>query len=220
MTIDLLDRALASHRGWTETLCQLSLDVLPRASGSAVSVYDDAGVARAVAAADDRSLEIEQVQQMTGEGPGSAARASGRPVFVEDLTRESDRWPGYVDAIRPYDVGVVWSLPVVAEGTVCGSFTLYHDTGTVPEYLSWPDAVTLAGLVAATMTIDEDLGGDDQPTDAGDLHDVELASGVLAVRADVGVDDALALLRAYAFRTGRRISDVAADVSAGLVDLR
>jgi hypothetical protein len=41
---------------------------------------------------------------------------------------------------------------------------------------------------------------------------VHQAAGKVSVQADVAIDDALALLRAYAFANNRPVNDVAADV--------
>jgi AmiR/NasT family two-component response regulator len=48
---------------------------------------------------------------------------------------------------------------------------------------------------------------------------VHQATGIVSVHADVSVDDAQALLRAYAFAESRPISEVAGDVVAGRLRL-
>jgi hypothetical protein len=215
----LVEQASIRTGGWTEALCQLAVALVPGATASAVSTYDETGVAHPLAAADDRSLEIEELQQVMGEGPGYAAQVGRHPVYVDNLMEEDLRWPGYVPAARGYGIGAVWSLPVAIASTVLGSLTVYHDGRCAAEDLAWPDAMALAGLAAATMVIDADHAADHGPTERDPLDAVALASGVLAVRAGVNVDQALALLRGNAFSSDRRISDVAADVLAGVVDL-
>lgn len=207
---------------WTEALCELAVALLPGVVGSAVSTCDNAGVLHPEAADDDRTLEIEQLQQVAGEGPGQAARTDRQSVLVDDLDHETERWPGYVDAvhgIRGLQIGAIWSEPVLIEDASVGSLTLYFDSGAVPDPVARPEIVALAGLAAATLTIDADLAGEFGMAQRA-LNLVDVASGVLAVQAGVGVDEALALLRGRAFSTGRRISDIAADVSAGVADLR
>lgn len=219
LAVALIEQAAARANGWTETLCQLAIIVLPAVTGSGVSTYDEVGVSHPFAAADDRSLEMEELQQVAGEGPGHAVRIDGLPVLVEDLTRQTARWPGYVAAVRGQGIGAVWSLPVVIGATALGSLTLYHDTGQPPERSDFSDAATLAGFAAATMIIDTDLQDHGHGYERAPDGVVSLASGVLAVRGGVSVDQALALLRGHAFSTGRRISDIAADVLAGSLDL-
>lgn len=216
----LVDQAARPVGGWTQALCQLALSVLPAVIGSAVSAYDERGVAHPFAAADDRSMALEELQQVAGEGPGCAVHISGVPVVVDDLSRQDTRWPGYVSAVRGQGIAVVWSLPVVVDATRLGSLTLYQDSGHAPPGRSaWSDAATLAGLAAATMIVDADLRGDRHLDERTPADAVSLASGMLAVRAGVAVDQALALLRGHAFSSGRRISDIAADVLAGTIDL-
>lgn len=219
LTDAMVEQASDTTGSWTDALCRLGFTVVPGVAGSAVSTYDQLGVAHPFAAGDDRSLEIEQVQQVVGEGPGYAAQVDAKPVVVDDLAREGGRWPGYVTAVSGHAIGAVWSFPVSIEGSVLASLTLYFDRGKVPEYRAWGDAAILAGLAAAAMVIDADVAAEGAPTPSHPPDAVDLASGVLAVRAGVRVDQALALLRGRAFSTDRRISDVAADVLAGSIDL-
>lgn len=214
----LVERAPGPASNWTEALCQLSLEVLSTTIGSAVSTYDEFGVSHPFAAADDRSLELEELQQVAGEGPGHDVQVDKLPVLLDDLTQQDIRWPGYVATVRGHGIGAIWSLPVWIGTTVLGTLTLYHGVGSSPRHCELPEAMTLAALGAAAMVIDADThdgcAGDRRAEDT-----VSLASGMLAVRAGVDVDQALALLRGYAFSTGRRISDIAADVLAERVDL-
>lgn len=115
-------------------------------------------------------------------------------------------------------IAAIWSVPVSVKDTTVASLTFYYRRGPGPECLAWPDVMSLAGLAAATLTVDAEITAS-RPMVHGARNAVDVASGVLAVRAGTHVEEALALLRGYAFSTGRRISDVAADVSAGVIVL-
>jgi AmiR/NasT family two-component response regulator len=53
---------------------------------------------------------------------------------------------------------------------------------------------------------------------SGDRAEVHQATGMLSVRAGIGLAEALSLLRARAFAEQRSISDLAHDVVRGTVD--
>ena len=215
----VVDRACAASRSWSEALCQVAVALVPGVDGAGVSTYDERDVAHPLAAADDRSLLLEELQQVVGEGPGHTARVTRRPLVVLDLARQDKNWPGYVSAVRGQGVGMVSSVPVIMDGLVLASLTLYHASGSPVEMPDLSDVMTLGGLASATIIIDTDFDGESCHFEQTPGDTVDLASGVLAVRVGVGVDEALALLRGAAFSTGRRISDIAADVVAGVTDL-
>lgn len=219
LTTALIEQSTTTTQTWTESLCRLVISVLPSANGSAVTTYDRLGTAHPAAACDDRSLALEQLQQVVGEGPGYAAQTGGQPIVVENIASQDTHWPVYVGLLNGQQVGAIWAFPITIEGMAVASITIYHKPGSFPRYRSWSDAAILAGLGAATIVIDADLLTERGPAAQHPPNLVDIATGVLAVRAGVGVDEALALLRGRSFSSGRRISEVASDVLAGSVEL-
>ncbi len=76
-----------------------------------------------------------------GPGVGSCGTAAftGQRVIVEDLAT-SPWWAPFLDLARRADLGACWSQPIVsAQGTVLGTFAIYHRQPRRPE----PDELLL-----------------------------------------------------------------------------
>src|SRR4051812_20904813 len=110
MSIDRgpIDQAIERLR----QLCGVAVTTLP-ATGAGISVLAADGRYSLMAAADAASERLEELQFVLGEGPCVDAAATGRPVLVPDLERESNvRWPGYAAAMREADIRAVFTFPL------------------------------------------------------------------------------------------------------------
>jgi GAF domain len=164
---------------------------------------------------------VEQVEYTLGEGPCVAAFQTKVPVFDADLAAEDTaRWPEFRRAALAAGVRAAFGFPLLV-GPICiGAMNLYHDQ---PGALT--DEQVAAALVIAQFAGRSVLAwqADAPPgTVAWQLeqvpsHGVEVhqATGRISVQVGVSLDDALVLLRAYAFSHDRPISDVAAEVASG-----
>lgn len=175
-----------------------------------------------VAVTDGVAGVLEELQFSLGEGPGVEASASGRPVLVPDLAGVSPaRWPGFSAGVAEASVRSIFAFPLRVGGIRVGVLDLYRDRvgalteDELTEALSFADAATLllldlqagtAGNGAAVATI---------PLLA-DRAEVHQATGMITVLAKVTLMQALSLLRARAYASGRPVSDVARDVLAGV----
>jgi AmiR/NasT family two-component response regulator len=84
------------------------------------------------------------------------------------------------------------------------------------------DAVLLAGLTTSALleyNEENELAGDDQLRVAVSYQDVNMATGMLAARLKIGLEDAFARLRAHAYSEGRSVLEVARDVLARRISL-
>jgi hypothetical protein len=192
---------------WPAALCAVA-GRLPGVRGAAMTIYDRSGVPHPLSAADDWSRQAEEFQQLLGEGPGLTAHRTRRPVVVTRLTSESGRWPGYVAAATGVGVDVLWALPIPLGASSLGSVTLYRDDRR-PGGLAWQDACTVAVLAASAVIVDLEENDRGMISHSDPYRVVDVAAGVLSVQLGVPVEQALARIRAHAFGTGSRISDVA-----------
>lgn len=175
------------------------------------------------------SEQLAEVQLMLGEGPCRDVLASAAPVLAADLGDEqsSHRWPAFTPEARRLGAAAVYAFPLVIGAIRAGVMGLYR---SAPGPLSSPqlgDCLLLADTV--TVLLLDGLGGGGPAAD-GDGHgprpagqppdlathraEIDQATGMLTVQLGVGVTEAFARLRAYAYTHDRRLADVAADIVA------
>jgi hypothetical protein len=114
----------------------------------------------------------------------------------------------------------VFGFPILV-GSVCiGAVDLYRLRAGALTEEQYADAVAVAHVAGRTVLGWQSVAGEGSlarqlehlPANRAVVHQ---ATGMVLVQAAVTVDDAIALLRAYAFSSDRPISDVAADVVRG-----
>lgn len=220
------DEPLATHGpsgtpGRLERLCSALARALP-ASGVGLSLLTaDTYGGGTVAASDARSRALEDLQFTLGEGPCIDAYASRRPVLEPDLqTHGTLRWPGYSPAAQEHGVRAVFAFPLQIGAARAGALDIYRaDVGRLtPEGLA--QAFTFAdvamGLLVGTQsTVGDDITFPDLDDAMANRLEVYQAQGMVMVDLGVGIDEAMARLRAHAFAEERTISAVAKDIVDG-----
>nr|WP_280854143.1 ANTAR domain-containing protein [Streptomyces sp. SAI-041] len=200
-------------------LCVAAVELLP-VVGASVSLRSK-GMPVQLSASSDRAAQLSDIQATLGDGPCTAAAASGAAVFATDLTSGGDagRWPVFAEEATAAGIRAVYSMPL-GNDTVCvGTLDLYRD---VPGELTRRER-RVAELVANVMTValmalprDEEYGPEgDAPWLSGlaTAHDeVYQAVGMVMVQLGADADEALARLRAHAFAHGRSVLEVAHEV--------
>ncbi|WP_160826896.1 GAF and ANTAR domain-containing protein [Actinomadura sp. J1-007] len=160
---------------------------------------------------------VEESQLTVGEGPCTDAYTTLEPVQVPDVEAARDRWPGWVPMVAGRDVGAVFAFPLQVAGVRIGVVDFYRAT---PEPLGedrFAEAVAFADVAAGvafrghpapgTLT---GLDGTEPPH--GFPRVVHQACGMLAAILEVGVDEACARLRAYAYLHEQPLTDLAGQV--------
>jgi hypothetical protein len=180
-------------------------------------VLSQAGELVSVAASDDLSERVEQLQFSLGEGPCLAAYMSRSPLLISDLGSDAaTKWPAYVPAAHEYGVRAVFAFPLQVGVARLGALDVYRD-----EVGSLSDWALLRSLAYAQAALEALLDGDHGPDEASTLlrggdnqFEVYQAQGMVMVQLGVPADQAMARIRAYAYRQDRRIGEVAADIVA------
>ena len=193
-------------------------------TGAGLGLMSDNGPAGTIAATDGPAVTLEDLQFTLGEGPCIEASRTGRPVLQADLAVTApSRWPVFAAGALTAGIRAVFALPLRVGAIRLGVLDLYRDSpgpltaGELREALSYSDAATMlllqlqGGGPAAGPTPDEVPMLDDRA-------EVHQATGVVSVQADVGLAEALLLLRARAYAQHRGIGDLARDVLEGTVD--
>ena len=167
-------------------------------------------------------LELFELQH--DEGPCLDAYRSGRQVTEADFGSAGQRWPRF--SPRAVDAGYrsVQSLPMRLHGEVLGAMNLFGvRPGTVNQ-----DQLALAQVFSdiATISIVQDRLTRDRALLTGQLEHaltsrvaIERATGIVAGRLIMDVDQAFVLLRSVCRRHNRRLSELAQDIVTGAVDV-
>jgi hypothetical protein len=190
--------------------------------GVAVNLMSTAGSDGVVAASDERSRDVDELQFATGDGPCHDAYAARRPVLTPDLRSVDGQWPGYAASALESGVAGVFAFPLQVGAVVLGVMDVYTDQPGSLSQQQVAAALTTAEL-ATEILIDGDVvsasGRLDRDLSTVLDHRVEIyqAQGMVVVDLDVELAEALTRMRAHAFGNGMSLIDLARDIIAGFV---
>jgi hypothetical protein len=205
------------------SLCSASAEVV-RVSGAGVVLILRGRTLGTVCVSDSVTETVEEAQYTLGEGPCVDAFNSRQPVLIPDLSDAAMiRWPAFRDGALAAGMHAAFGFPIFV-GSVCiGALNLYHDKRGALTDDQFDDAVVVAHVAGRAVMSWQSVAGPGslawqlEHIDANRAV-VHQATGMVSVQSAVSLEDALLLLRAYAFATDRSTTDVAADVVAA--DLR
>ncbi|MEU9555553.1 GAF and ANTAR domain-containing protein [Streptomyces fumanus] len=170
-------------------------------------------------ATDDRARRLEDNQLVTGEGPCTEAFVRQTLVESADLHDSYARWPAFTPVAVEQGVRSVTALPLTIGRGRIGAVDLYR---TAPGQLTEPERERARGYarILTLLALDSRPGllalrqQPLRPGPQGFPPHVHAAAGVLAERYALPPDDALARMRAHAFRHGQPLSRTAEHVLA------
>jgi GAF domain-containing protein len=215
-------RVAGALDGSERSLCSSSAGVA-RVHGAGVVLVMH-GLALGIICSSDPITEVvEEVQYTLGEGPCIEAFTTREPVLVPDLAAaDVTRWSGFREGALAAGVRAVFGFPILV-GPVCiGALDLYElDPGPLDDE-QIADAVAVAHVAGRTILDWQSVAGSGSlarqlehlPANRAVVHQ---ATGIVSVQASVTVDDAVVLLRAFAFAHARPIADVASQVVEGVL---
>lgn len=196
-----------------------SLDV----SGAWVTVSDGLNPGQAMCATDVVSESLAEIQVTVGEGPCHDAMTSGVPVLAADLADGSGhQWAAFGDAAVRAGAAAVFAFPLRIGAIRVGVLGMYRSREGQLDIFQLGSALILADI-ATMLLLDLEVRQADDPLywaipigQSPDLatHHAEIgqATGMLTEQLGVGITEAFARLRAYAYAQDRRLSDVAHDI--------
>jgi hypothetical protein len=191
-------------------------------TGAWLSAGSNADGGHLLRATDEVSQRLAELQLTLGEGPSVDAFASGGPALASDLAdgEAGRRWPTFAPAACDTGAAAVFAFPLAVGAIRAGVLGLYRDR---PEPLAGRqlgDALLFADT-ATLLLLNEQADGsavhesDPQP---GPIPwhraEIDQATGMLTEQLGVGIADAFARLRAYAYANDLRLTDVARDIVA------
>ena len=192
--------------------------------GAVVSTLGSPMGSETVCASTKLGARIDEIQIDLGEGPSWEALRTRLPVTASDLQVDGGAlWPGTWAALRELDVGALFAFPLFVSTLGIGSIALYSLTARELSDVDIERMSRLAAIVSGSL-LRRALNRLDRPNDDGEdepysRREVHQATGMVAARNRIGVDDALLILRGHAYAAGRSVRDVAADVIARRLDL-
>jgi len=222
---------IVADPSWTaefpKRLCMACDATLPvDGVGVSLMMHDQPDTRVLLGASDERGARIEELQFGLGEGPCVSAFVRGQPVLVPDLEagEASAQWPIFTREAMRLGIGAVFAFPLQLGAIAIGVLDCYRLRAgplmEMAEALAVTDVVTIAVLNAQVLDGDGANG-------AIDLFDVSWrnharvhqATGALSAELGISIAEALARLRAHAFRCSRTLDAVAGDVLAGRLHL-
>ncbi len=211
--------AVSAGNGSPPTLCGVCVTTL-RVAGAGVTVVADGGPPATLCASNPLAGRIEELQYVMGEGPGVDAHAAGTPVGEPDLDApRRARWPLFTRSAVAAGAGALFAFPLRAGAVRLGALTLHQTRAGGLSDAQHADALTLADVVMQVV-VARQAGADPgalaeglEPLATG-RAEIHQAAGMISVQLSVSVADALVRLRARAFRDGRPLAELAADVVA------
>ena len=190
------------------------------ADAAGIMLADMEGKLCWASASDQRAQTLEDNQEVFAAGPCSEAFATGRPAVMHDATIER-RWGEIALTFVEVQIRSGVSVPVELGGGPIGTLDLY-----AADPRGWDDteitaAQAYAGILASLLLAGAkaELSGAlaDQLQVALDSRGlIERAKGVLMERERLDDQEAFTHLRRAARSSGRKLSEVAGEVAAGL----
>jgi hypothetical protein len=197
-------------------LCLLAVDSLP-VSGAGLSVSSGPGHHRKLAATDEVSDRVEDLQALLGQGPCVDALATGTPVLVDDLddVAYQQRWPMFTPAASACGVRASFAVPLVVGELRLGAMDLYRSAAGPLQPPQVEQARDFAAA-AVNLLLDQQRSEPDPlapaPRGVPGSSIIDQATGMVMVQLDTDAESAFAALRARAYREERSLQDVARDV--------
>jgi hypothetical protein len=205
--------------------CEVAVAVA-ELDGGWLTVMSDPARRVLVHATGPRAAELEDLQFTLGEGPCVDAFAAGTPVLVPGLEAPGwrARWPGFALVGVAAGAAAVFAFPLASGAIRVGVLGLYRDSPGSLSPAALADVLVCAD-VALQLVLSSRAGANGDGDGAGpvdgqraqdgwpdDHARVYQATGMVSAQRGVGLEEALALLRAFAFAHDQALSEVAAAV--------
>jgi transcriptional regulator with GAF, ATPase, and Fis domain len=174
---------------------------------------DQRGELRVMAASNETARLLELFQLQNDQGPCLDCFRSGRPVTATDLGADR-RWPRFADAATQAGFGAVQALPMRLREQVIGALNLFRaapgvfDPMNVRVGQALADVATI-GLLHERSVRRSEILNEQLQTALNNRVVIEQATGKLAERLGLDMDQAFSVLRDHARSRDLRLSDLA-----------
>jgi hypothetical protein len=206
-----------------DQLCLTCVDLFD-VDGASLSLVYEGSSRGTFGSSGEMSRRLDELQFTFGEGPCLDAVSSGVVVFGENLNDPMEqRWPAFTEALLNDGVCAVFALPVAIASQPVGALDLFRCRSgplTAEALAGAKLAAELAMLpLLDLMTLNVDWDDAAEGRRMGWEHlaplervEVYQATGMIIAALDVGADEALIRLRAYAFTHAMTASETAWEI--------
>ncbi len=207
-------RAISSSFEQNTSLCDPFLSIVP-VSGAAISFLGSPFAQATICASDHVAAHLDELQFDLGEGPCWEAMTFRRPALHVDIQSENpSSWPQFAEAIRGGTVGAMFAFPLTVGSLQIGAVDLYS---TSPTGLTDSETSELSALarLASWQVLRLVLAHQPDPEGAGfpySRREVHQATGMIIAQFDLGAEEALLLLKAHAFSSGRSMRELSHEI--------
>jgi GAF domain-containing protein len=210
-----LSGVVLMHEDIDETLneiCRIAVRAVPRAEGASLTAFSEKGP-EAVAASDDWSKSLDEMQYGEHEGPCLDAARTGLVFRVRDMANEP-RWPSYMPRAVELGARSMMSLPMATEGKTIGALNVYARTADAFS----AEAVALAEIIAGHATLASQVSAtlfkhrsvaEQLRVAMGSRAGIEQAKGILMGQRRCSAEEAFNILVRLSQDTNRKLRDVA-----------
>jgi GAF domain-containing protein len=213
--------SLDPERGLAPTLQQVVVAAkqLFRADGAGLMLIDAEGQLRWASATDQSVQALEDGQERLAQGPCVAAFGRRAPAAIRDVRHEPD-WGELVQVMLGVGICAALSVPVEMDGSPIGTLDFYSSDPWDSDDSEVAAAQAYAGVVASLLSaaVTAQVKGrlaDQLQAALADRWLIEQAKGMLMGRERLDAQAAFERLRRSARSSGRRVADVAREVTAG-----
>ena len=169
------------------------------------------GTSNVMAATSEQARFLEVLQLHADSGPCLDCYRTGQPVNVDDLT-ERGRWPTLANTVQQDGYHVVHAVPLRFQEQTFGAMNLFKPggLGATDHKIARAPAEVATVAILGERTMRHSVKVAEQLQTALDSRVIiEQAKGMLAHQGGLAMTDAFAVLRRYARRNNRRVTDCA-----------
>ncbi|WP_228941672.1 GAF and ANTAR domain-containing protein [Nocardioides sp. Leaf374] len=202
-----------------QNLAERSAEILG-ADAAAIVLADQRGALRVIATTTHAARDLGLETLATAEGPCLDAFRSGDDVVNVPRTEGLRRWPRFVRTTEELGYPSVHAVPLRLRSERLGALALLYAAAT--DLTDDDRAIARALTAVATVGLLQERTPRQREVLADQLQAalslrvvVEQAKGVVAEWADLEIEEAFALMRAFAREHARPLGTVATDVIEG-----
>lgn len=192
-----------------EEIVAATMELLPQASGAAVTLVHHNRRVETAAASGDLAREGDRLQYELGEGPCLRAAREEELVFVPDLEAD-DRWPQWGPRVTALGVRSMLCVQLFTNDDQLGALNVYADTAGAfgaedCETAQFLAAHAAVGVAAAREIATLKVAVDRRTT-------IGKALGIVMVQYGLDDDQAMSALRRLSTHHNRKLYDLALEI--------
>jgi GAF domain-containing protein len=209
----LLDSA--TLHDFLDRLAKLTAQALPEGSSCGVTVRQNSR-AVTLAASDEHTERIDQLQYDFDEGPCLDTLATGAPHYIPDTASEQ-RWPSFSPAAHKHGVRSCLGLPLNGPTGQMGGYNFYSTWRDAFPQDSREQLETFAANAAGAIAVAVKLADQTQMSD--DLHGalasravIDQATGIIMAQQRCDATAAFDILRRASQNRNVKLRNLAAEI--------